>query len=116
MPMSYKDVLTRANDAIARGDFEGFLVHCTESTTWNFLGDKTLQGKAAVRQWMKDAYKEPPQFKVTQLIEDGDFLAAVGEITLRDANGNPTEFNYCDVWRFENGLMAELTAYVIARA
>ena len=33
-----------ANEAIARGDFEGFLLHCTDDTVWNFLGEKTLKG------------------------------------------------------------------------
>lgn len=114
MSKSHKEILNEANAAIARGDFEGFLVHCTENTVWNFLGDRTLRGKAEVRRWMAETYKEPPRFKVRQLIADGEFLAAVGEITLKDENGEDTEFSYCDVWRFENDRFAELNAFVIA--
>ena len=102
-----------ANEAISRGDFEGFLVHCTEETVWKFLGDRTLRGKEAVRRWMAENYKEPPKFKVRRLIADGEFLAAVGEITLKDDNGKDADFSYCDVWRFESGRMAELDAFVI---
>lgn len=37
-----------------------------------------------------------------QLIANGEFLAALGEITLKDENGKDAEFSYCGVWRFEN--------------
>lgn len=114
MSKTHKGILTKANEAIARGDFEGFLLHCTDETVWNFLGDKTLRGKEAVRRWMAETYKEPPKFKVQQLIGEGEYLAALGEITLKDENGKATDFSYCDVWRFENGRMAELNAFVIA--
>ena len=59
-PEANKLILEQANAAIAAGDFEGFLSFCTEDTTWTFVGDRTLAGKAAVREWMAAAYKEPP--------------------------------------------------------
>jgi ketosteroid isomerase-like protein len=111
--MTYKEILTKANEAISRGDFEGFLIHCTDDTEWNFLGDRTLRGKQAVRQWMVQTYKEPPRFKVRQMIAEGEFVAALGEITLKAEDGKATEYAYCDVWRFENGRMAELKAFVL---
>ncbi|HYD49074.1 MAG TPA: nuclear transport factor 2 family protein [Terriglobales bacterium] len=113
MAKTHKEILVEANAAIARGDFEGFLIHCTEDTVWNFLGDRTLRGKEAVRRWMAETYREPPKFKVHQLIAEGEFLAALGEITLKDESGQAAEFSYCDVWRFENGRLAELKAFVI---
>jgi uncharacterized protein len=115
MSMTHKDILIQANEAISRGDFEGFLVHCSDDTVWHFLGDQTLQGKEAVRHWMARTYREPPRFKVRQLIAEGQFVAALGEITLKDEKGRDTEFSYCDVWRFENDRMAELNAFVIAK-
>ena len=114
MSKTNKEVLMEANEAIARGDFEGFLVHCTEDTVWKFLGDRTLTGKEAVRRWMMDTYKEPPRFIVRQLIAEREFLAALGEITLKNDEGKDAPFSYCDVWRFEGGRMAELNAFVIA--
>ena len=108
-----KDILERANAAIAEGDFEGFLELCTENTEWTFEGDRTLKGKAAVRQWMATAYKEPPKFNVHRMIAEGDFVVAVGEITLKDDEGKPIQYSYSDVWRFSEGKMAELHAFVV---
>jgi ketosteroid isomerase-like protein len=76
-------------------------------------GDRTLAGKDAVRQWMQTAYVEAPDFKVHRMIADGESLAALGEIMVKDGQGQPVRHSYCDVWRFRDGLMAELRAFVI---
>jgi uncharacterized protein (TIGR02246 family) len=108
-----KAVLQKANEAITRGDYEGFLAFCTEDTEWVFVGDRTLKGKEAVRQWMAGAYQEPPRFNVHRMIGEGDFVTAIGEITMKDGEGKPAHHSYCDVWRFHDGRMAELHAFVI---
>ena len=55
-----KAILEAANAAIAQGNYEEFLSFCTDDTQWTLVGDKTLQGKEAVRQWMATEYVEPP--------------------------------------------------------
>lgn len=112
MAETHKAILQKANDAIAEGDFEGFLTFCTEDTEWTFVGDRTVKGKEAVRQWMANTYKEPPRFRVQRMIGEGDFVAALGEITLKDEEGKVAHHTYCDVWRFRDGRLAELRAFV----
>ncbi|MEH1994067.1 nuclear transport factor 2 family protein [Nostoc sp.] len=53
-----KAILEEANAAIAEGNNEGFLSCCTDDTEWTFVGDKTLKGKEAVRQYMAMTYIE----------------------------------------------------------
>lgn len=113
MSLDNKTILEKANAAITNGDHEGFLSFCTEDTEWTFVGDKTLQGKEAVRQYMAKAYVEPPKFKVENLIAEGDFLSAIGKISMKNEDGITVDYYYCDVWRFNNGKMAELKAFVI---
>jgi ketosteroid isomerase-like protein len=108
-----KEVLKRANEAITNGDHELFLSYCTDNTLWTFVGDEKLQGKEAVRQYIAKAYLEPPIFKVDHLIGEGDFVTAIGEISLKDKDGKTTRYSYCDVWRFHDNKMAELKAFVI---
>ena len=108
-----KAILQKANAAIIKGDNEGFLSYCTEDTEWVFIGDKTLRGKDAVRHYMATAYAEPPRFRVENLIAEGDFLTAIGTITMGNEQGMMVDYSYCDVWRFRNGKMAELKAFVI---
>ena len=107
MSQANKTTLKIANGSISKGDHEGFLEHCTEDTHWHFVGDKTLHGKQAVREWMASEYKEPPNFKVEHLIAEGDFVVAIGTIKLKEE-----DYNYCDVWQFRDGKMAALKAFV----
>ena len=108
-----KAILQKANAAISQGDYEGFLSHCTEDTEWEFVGEQTLRGKNAVRQYMAETYKEPPKFAVANLIGDGELVAALGTITLKNNEGQETDYQYCDVWTFRNGQMASLKAFVL---
>ncbi|MBB1286791.1 nuclear transport factor 2 family protein [Flavisolibacter sp. BT320] len=113
MSKNNKTILERANAAITKGDYEGFLSYCTEDTEWEFVGDKTLQGKDAVRRYMVEVYEETPKFRVENLIAEGEFLTAIGTITLKNEQSKMVNYSYCDVWRFRDGKMAELKAFVI---
>ena len=114
MSEASKNILRQANAAVEQGDHEGFLEHCTEDTVWTFLGDRTLRGKAAVRQWMDESYKvAPPQLAVHRLVAEGDVLTAVGEIVLTGAGGKKSQYAYCDVWRLRDGKLATLHAFVV---
>lgn len=114
MPDSNKDILQRANAAMTRGDYEGFLTHCTDDTRWTFVGERILDGKPAVRAYIQATYKEPPRFDVERMIEDGDSVAALGHITLKDDAGKDVRSAYCDVWRVRDGRLASLQAFVVA--
>jgi uncharacterized protein len=108
-----KAILTRANAAVTNGDYEGFLSHCTDDVEWQFVGEQTLKGKEAVRQYIRTTYLEPPTFTVTHLIAEGDFVTALGDIRMKDATGRIVHSAYCDVWRISDGKLAELRAFVI---
>jgi len=113
MTKDNKQTLTEANAAVSRGDHEGFLTYCTDDIRWIFVGEQTLNGKEAVRQYMKENYLDPPKFEVEQLISEGDFLTAVGKISLKNKEGRLINYSYSDVWRFHDGKLAELKAFVI---
>jgi uncharacterized protein len=108
-----KAILEKGNAAIAEGNNEGLLSSCADDTEWTFVGDQTLKGKEAVRQYMAMTYIEPPKFTVTNLIAEGDFVTALGDITLKDEDGKAVYHSYCDVWRFRGNEIVELRAFVI---
>ena len=113
MSSQNKNVLTQANACVSTGDNEGFLSFCTDDIIWNFVGDKILTGKQAVREYMKEVYVDPPKFDVENLITEGDFVTAIGKISMKDDVGKLIDYDYCDVWKFRNGKMTELKAFVI---
>lgn len=97
MPITNQEILERANVAITTGNYEAFLNYCTEDTEWEFVGEQTLRGKNAVRQYTAKTYLEPPTFKVEQFISDGEWLTAIGKIRLKQENGQWINYAYCDV-------------------
>lgn len=113
MPQKNKEILEEANAAVAKGNYEEFLTFCTDDTEWTFVGERTLRGKEAVRQYMAATYIAPPKFTVTNTIAEGEFLTVLGDITLMDEDGKAVHHLYCDVWRFTGGKIAELKAFVI---
>lgn len=113
--MSNAATLQEANEWVKKGNYENFLAYCTEDTKWVFVGERTLEGKEQVRAYMKDVYLEPPVFSVETTIEDGDYVTVIGEITLKSGDGSYQCYDYCDVWRFENGKMAGVKAFVIEK-
>ena len=113
MSLSNKDILEKANALVTNGDNEGFLAFCTEDVVWEFVGDQTLSGKQAVREYMKSTYVEPPKFDVERILADDDYVTAIGKISLNDETGKLINYEYCDVWRFRDGKMAQLKAFVV---
>ena len=113
--MKNATILHKANEFVKKGNYESFLVYCTQDTKWVFVGERILEGKDKVREYMKEFYLEPPVFTVEKTIEDGSYVTVTGEITLKAANGTYNHYDYCDVWRFENGKIAELKAFVIEK-
>ncbi|MBC9796433.1 nuclear transport factor 2 family protein [Sinomicrobium weinanense] len=108
-----KTILKKANEAVSNGNYEEFLKYCTDDTKWTFIGDQVLHGKEAVRKWMLKEYIEPPIIHVEKLIGEHDDLTALGHITVFGKKGEERQYAYCDVWKFREGKMAELMAYVI---
>jgi ketosteroid isomerase-like protein len=108
-----KAILEEANAHVARGNYEEFLAFCDDDTEWTFVGDRTLRGKEAVRQYMAAFYREPPKFTVANLIAEGEYLTVLGDITIKDEDGRSVHHSYCDVWRFRGGKIFELKAFVI---
>ncbi len=115
MSDKHKQILLAGNAAIERGDHEGFLLYCTEDTEWIFVGEQTLKGKEAVRQWMADSYPVPPRVAVDHLVAEGDHLIAIGEVTMSDNAGKSATYYYSDAWTFRDGLIAGLKGFVIEK-
>lgn len=110
--MNLKEILNEANACIAAGNYDQFLAYYTTDTQWTFVGETSLTGINEVRDYMKEAYIEPPRFKVDLMIEEGNYLTAVGTISIVNTDSLWIAYEYCDVWRFENGKLAELKAFI----
>jgi uncharacterized protein len=114
MSVNQKAIVAKVNAAFAEGSTEGFLVFCAEDVAWTMVGDTTVQGKDAIRQWMASmGPMEPPQLTVHNVIAEGDFVTAYGDMTMQDKDGKLVPYAYCDIYRFRGDTIVELRAFVI---
>ena len=110
---THKRIVEQANDAFTRNDTEGFLSLCAENVEWTMVGDTTVTGKSAIREWMKSMDPGVPAIAVEQIVSDGDFAVTWGKLKMKDKDGRQAPFAYCDVYRFEGGRIAALKAFVM---
>ncbi len=109
-----KDIVQRINAAFAENDLENVLSFCTDDLTWTMVGDTTVRGKNAIRQWMASMNPQPPQFVIHQTIGEADVVMTRGDMTMAEKKDGPAiPYSFCDVYRFDGDKVAELTTFVI---
>ena len=109
-----KEIVEKVNAAFAANNMEGFLSFCADDFEFTMVGDKPLQGKQAVRQWMSSmGDMEPPRISNIRVIAEGDAVASHGTMTMKDKEGKTTPYAYCDIYQFRDGKIVKLTAFVM---
>lgn len=115
MPATNKQIVEQVNASFAEGGggVDGFLSHCADDVVWTIIGEKTVKGKNAIREWMASMDMEPPKFTVSNIVAEGDFVAAYGDMTMKEKDGKTVPYSYCDIYQFRDGKIVELNSFVI---
>ena len=113
MSAKNKEIIEKVNASFAEGGVEGFLSFCADDVVWTIVGDRTVKGKGAIREWMASMNMEPPKFTVANIIAEGDSVTAHGGMTMKDKDGKTVPYAYCDIYHFRNGKIAELISFVV---
>lgn len=109
-----REIVEKVNSSFAEGNTEGFLSFCSDDLDWTMVGEKRVRGKDAVREWMSSMEgMEPPAFTVNHMIADGDLVACSGDMTMKGEDGKEGNYGFCDIYRFGDGEIKELTSYVV---
>ena len=114
MSADRKAIVEKINDAFAENNLEKVLSFCAEDLVWTMVGDTTVKGKGAIRQWIASMNPQPPQLMIHQIVADGDVAIARGDMIMNDSKGGSAHtYSFCDVYRFEGDQVVELIAFVI---
>lgn len=113
MSMRNKEIIEKVDAAFATGDMEGFLSFCADDMEWTMVGDQTVKGTDAIRQWLAAMDMEPPKVTATHLIAEGDSVVAHGHMTMQDKDGKTAPYAYCDIYRFRNAQIVAMTSFVM---
>lgn len=113
MSAENKRIVEKVNASFDEGNVEGFLSYCADNVVWTIIGEKTVAGKDPIRQWMASMDMETPQFTVKNVIAEGDFVTAYGDMKMKDKTGKIVPYSYCDIYRFRSGKIVELNSFVV---
>ena len=109
-----KEIVEKVNASFMEGNTEGFLSFCSEDIKWTIIGEKHVEGKQAIGEWMKEIDgMEPPKFTFANLIAEGETVICNGDMTMKDKDGKTIPYGYCDIYRFHDGKIAELSSFMI---
>lgn len=109
--MSNQDIFIKANKALAEGNYDEFISYCTEEIKWENVGESTFHGKAELLRYISSAY-DGLVFTTENHIKEKDFVVELGQIVF-EKNGESKKSSYCDVWRFKDRLISQVTSFVI---
>lgn len=116
MSANVKQIIENINDSFTKGNTEGFLEYCADDVVWRMVGDKSFTGKAAIREFMASTGGDLPDFTIDRVIADGDSAVSYGNMTMKNKDGVPVPYAWCDVYTFRDGRIATLDSYVIKTA
>ncbi|RDC56442.1 nuclear transport factor 2 family protein [Pedobacter chinensis] len=109
--MSNQDVFIKANKALAEGNYVEFITYCAEGIKWENVGGSTFNGKSELLSYISSAY-DGITFTTENNIQEKDFVVELGQIVF-EKNGESKKSSYCDVWNFKDGMICQVTSFVI---
>jgi uncharacterized protein len=113
MAVKNKAIVNKANAAFADNNVEGFLALCANDVEWTMVGDRTVKGKDGIREFMASMPMQPPTFTVSDVIAEGDFVMAHGDMRMDENGRKAVPYAYCDIYHFRGNQIDQLRSFVI---
>ena len=106
------------NEAFSRNDLDFILNNMSDDIEWNFIGEKTVKGKSAVKKFMEPMKNvETLEMELLQIVSGERSAAANGRMTIKEPSGETKSFGFADFYEIE-GLktpkIIKMTSYVVA--
>ncbi len=112
MSENHKAIIQEVNMAFTENNLEGFLAHCADNVEWTMVGAMTTKGKDGIRQQMTDMNSEPPKIITNNVIAEGEFATAYGDMTMKE-DGKTVSYYFCDIYRFQDDKIVELKTLMV---
>lgn len=107
-----QEIFIKANKALAERNYEEFITYCAEDIRWENVGNNIIfNGKGEVLRYISSVY-DGITFTTENQIVENYFIVELGKIVF-EIDGDLKKSSYCDVWNFRNGLISQVTSFVI---
>lgn len=102
-------------EEFSKGNFSFCYNRFSNDIEWKIIGNKVLQGKENVIAYCEKMTLEMDSSALinTNIIAENNQIAIEGICKFTGPNDTPGEVAYCDVFRFKNGKISNITSYCI---
>jgi ketosteroid isomerase-like protein len=110
---SSKQLLKKISEEFAKGNLRFSETYLAEDIKWNILGEHTIVGKEQVLELSKMAQLQSfPVIKIKNIISEGNYIVIESTGEAKTIKGKPYNQVYCEVYRFDNEKLQEITTYL----
>jgi uncharacterized protein len=110
---SNKQLLKKISEEFAKGNLRFVEAYLAADIKWNIVGEETIVGKEQVLELSKMTQLQSfPVIKIKNIISEGDYVVIESTGEAKTIKGKPYNQVYCDVYRFENEKLQEITTYL----
>jgi ketosteroid isomerase-like protein len=100
-------------EEFAKGNLDFSAIYLAEDIKWNILGNSPILGKVQVLEVSKMLQLESfPVITIKNIVTEGDYVIVESTGEAKTKNGKPYNQTYCDVFRFNEGKLQEINAYL----
>lgn len=112
-----EEFIRKFNEAFSKNDLDFILGHMSDDIVWNFIGEKNLKGKEAVKDFMEPMKNiETIAMELEQIIIQDLTAAANGRMKIKEPSGEIKSFGFADFYEFSKQKATEITrmtSYVV---
>jgi ketosteroid isomerase-like protein len=109
--MNNLNIFIKANKALAEGNYDEFINYSSEGIRWENVGGSILNGRAELHRYISSVY-DGITFSVENTVQEDNYIVEFGKIVFKK-EGESKKSSYCDVWKFKDGLISQVTSFVI---
>ncbi len=95
------------------GNIHDAIPYFAEDISLKLYGFMTIEGKPKVVGFFKEVPYDRHKYIPRNYIIDGNTVAVEGTAYLIDENGKTSENFFCDIYKFENSKIKELSSYFV---
>jgi len=109
-----KIIVQKYMDGFNKSDHAQILSCLTEDVEWILPGIFHLKGKETFDKEIENpAFEGKPTIVVTRMVEENNIVIAEGSVRAKKKNAEYINLVFCDVFEMREGLIKQLTSYLM---
>ena len=113
MKTTSKQLLIKIAEEFVKGNLEFAKAYLAENIKWNVLGENAIEGKQQVLEISKMSQLQSyPVITIKNIIAEENFVVIESTGKAKTKSGQPYNQHYCDIFKFENERLQEITTYL----